>query len=65
MESITTQILGATQERSRPWYRALSRRQWYTLMAYGKAAVIVSTIYLLGICAVPFFPETIGKPLPE
>jgi len=32
---------------------------------YGKAAVIVSTIYLLGICAVPFFPETLGKPLAE
>lgn len=32
---------------------------------YGKAALILSTIYLLGICAVPFFPETLGKPLPE
>lgn len=32
---------------------------------YGKAAVIVSTIYLLGICAAPFFPETKGKPLPD
>lgn len=32
---------------------------------YGRAAVIVSTIYLLGICAAPFFPETRGKPLPE
>ena len=32
---------------------------------YGKAAVIVSTVYLLGICAAPFFPETRGKPLPE
>jgi len=32
---------------------------------YGKAAVILSTIYLLGICAAPFFPETLGKPLAE
>ena len=32
---------------------------------YGKAALILSTIYLVGICAVPFFPETLGKPLPE
>ena len=32
---------------------------------YGKAAVIVSMIYLLGIFAAPFFPETRGKPLPE
>jgi len=32
---------------------------------YGKAAVIVSMIYLVGICAAPFFPETKGKPLPE
>jgi MFS family permease len=32
---------------------------------YGKAAVILSTVYLLGICAAPFFPETGGKPLPE
>src|SRR5713226_1875353 len=33
MESTTTQILGVTQERARPWYRALSRRQWHTLAA--------------------------------
>lgn len=32
---------------------------------YGKAAVIVSLIYILGIVAAPFFPETRGKPLPE
>jgi MFS family permease len=32
---------------------------------YGQAAVIVGTIYLVGICAAPFFPETMGKPLPE
>ncbi len=32
---------------------------------YGRAAVILSTIYLLGIVAAPFFPETRNKPLPE
>jgi hypothetical protein len=32
---------------------------------YGKAAVIVSMIYIVGFCAAPFFPETHGKPLPE
>jgi MFS family permease len=32
---------------------------------YGHAAVIVSTIYLLGLAAGPFLPETRGKPLPE
>ena len=32
---------------------------------YGKAAVLLSTVYLVGICAAPFFPETRGKPLPE
>ena len=32
---------------------------------YGRAAVIVSTIHLVGILAAPFFPETRGKPLPE
>ena len=32
---------------------------------YGKAAVIVSSIYILGFVAAPFFPETRGKPLPE
>jgi MFS family permease len=32
---------------------------------YGNAAVIVSTIYLLGLAAGPFLPETRGKPLPE
>jgi hypothetical protein len=32
---------------------------------YGRAAVMVSLIYLLGIAAAPFFPETRGKPLPE
>jgi MFS family permease len=32
---------------------------------YGPAATIVALIYLLGLCAVPFLPETAGKPLPE
>jgi MFS family permease len=32
---------------------------------YGPAATIVALIYLLGLCAVPFLPETVGKPLPE
>jgi hypothetical protein len=32
---------------------------------YGRAAIIVSTIYLVGIVAAPFFPETRCHPLPE
>jgi len=32
---------------------------------YGPAAVLVSVIYLLGIAAAPFFPETRGRALPE
>lgn len=32
---------------------------------YGQAATIVAMIYLLGLCAVPFLPETLGEPLPE
>jgi MFS family permease len=32
---------------------------------YSTAAIIVSTIYALGIAAAPFFPETRGRPLPE
>jgi MFS family permease len=32
---------------------------------YGNAAVIVATIYLLGIAAAPLLPETRGKPLPQ
>jgi MFS family permease len=31
---------------------------------YGNAAVTVSVIYLLGLAAAPFVPETKGKPLP-
>jgi hypothetical protein len=32
---------------------------------YGPAACIVALIYILGVCAVWFLPETAGKPLPE
>jgi MFS family permease len=32
---------------------------------YGRAAMLVSLIYLVGIVAAPFFPETLGKPLPD
>ena len=32
---------------------------------YSEAALIVSTIYLVGIASAPFFPETLGRPLPE
>jgi MFS family permease len=32
---------------------------------YGHAATMVATIYLLGLAAAPFLPETRGKPLPE
>jgi MFS family permease len=32
---------------------------------YGNAAMIVSTIYFVGLAAGPFLPETRGKPLPE
>jgi MFS family permease len=32
---------------------------------YGNAAMIVSTIYILGLAVGPFLPETRGKPLPE
>jgi MFS family permease len=32
---------------------------------YGNAAMIVATIYLLGLAVGPFLPETRGKPLPE
>ena len=32
---------------------------------YGNAAMIVSTIYILGLAAGPYLPETRGKPLPE
>jgi MFS family permease len=32
---------------------------------YGNAAIIVATIYLVGLAAGPFLPETRGKPLPD
>ena len=32
---------------------------------YGRPALMVSFIYVIGIAAAPFFPETRGKPLPE
>ncbi len=31
---------------------------------YSRAAMIISCIYILGFCVVPFLPETNGKPLP-
>jgi hypothetical protein len=35
------------------------------LGGYGIAATAVGSIYLLGLVAAPFFPETRGQPLPE
>jgi len=32
---------------------------------YGNAAMIVATIYILGLVVGPRLPETRGKPLPE
>lgn len=32
---------------------------------YGQAAMVLATIYVLGIVVVPFLPETKGKPLPS
>jgi hypothetical protein len=32
---------------------------------FGNAAVVVATIYLLGLAVGPFLPETRGKSLPE
>ena len=32
---------------------------------FGNAAMLVATIYLLGLAVGPFLPETRGKPLPE
>jgi MFS family permease len=32
---------------------------------YGRPALLVSLIYVVGLAATPFFPETRGKPLPE
>ena len=36
-----------------------------SLGGYGKAATIIGMFYILGLLAVPFLPETRGKPLPE
>src|SRR5215470_10065461 len=36
-----------------------------SLGGYGKAATIIGCFYILGLLAVPFLPETKGKPLPE
>jgi MFS family permease len=35
------------------------------LGGYGKAATIIGLFYIFGLLAVPFLPETKGKPLPE
>src|SRR5262249_11528727 len=35
------------------------------LGGYGKTATIIGLFYVLGLIAVPFLPETKGKPLPE
>ncbi|HEY9214398.1 MAG TPA: MFS transporter [Ancylobacter sp.] len=35
-----------------------------TFGGFGKAAMVLSSIYILGIIAAPFLPETKGKPLP-
>ena len=32
---------------------------------YGRPALLVSLIYIVGIAAAPFFPETRGTPLPD
>jgi MFS family permease len=35
------------------------------LGGYSATALLLSLIYLVGLCAVPFLPETKGEPLPE
>lgn len=35
------------------------------LGGFSHAALAISTIYVLGLVAAPFLPETLGKPLPE
>ena len=35
------------------------------LGGYGNAAMTIATVYLLGLAAAPFLPETHGKPLPR
>ena len=54
-------------------HRALSRRAGAdpvrllsaTLMSFRTAAVLMSTVYLVGMVALIWAPETKGKPLPE
>jgi hypothetical protein len=36
-----------------------------TLMSFRSAAILMSTVYLLGIAALWWAPETKGQPLPE
>jgi hypothetical protein len=36
-----------------------------TLMSFRTAAVLMSTIYLVGVVALIWAPETKGRPLPE
>ena len=36
-----------------------------TFGGFGKAAMVLSSIYVVGILVTPFLPETKGKPLPE
>jgi len=36
-----------------------------SLMTFRSAAVLMSTIYLVGVIALIWAPETKGKPLPE
>ena len=35
------------------------------LGGYGNAAMTIATIYVLGLVATPFLPETLGKSLPK
>ena len=32
---------------------------------FSQAAVVIGTVYILGLVAAPFLPETRGKPLPD
>lgn len=36
-----------------------------TFGGFGRAAMVLSSIYLVGLIAAPFLPETKGKPLPD
>jgi hypothetical protein len=35
-----------------------------TFGGFGKAAMVLASIYIVGMIAAPFLPETKGKPLP-